>query len=85
MPKFTMPVPLGEELGKYVPEHFLRWRSLESNEVPPTFHRVPMNDDRRHNCRSHCFCKPELNQNGVWIHNAFDGREDYEEGYRKKN
>jgi hypothetical protein len=48
-------------------------------------HLVPENDDREHLREGFkCWCKPEDgNAHNEYVHNAADGRERYEDGYRK--
>lgn len=49
-----------------------------------TYHVVPRKDLATHiTYEERCTCEPELNVDGVVVHNAFDGREEYEQGRRK--
>ena len=47
-----------------------------------TIHVIPLEDLREHDAKETCWCKPrELeDQPDVYIHNALDGRERYEQG-----
>ena len=45
-------------------------------------HVVPVNDLREHDTDFHCWCDPSY-QDGVWVHNSMDGREQFESGERK--
>jgi hypothetical protein len=36
---------------------------------------VPLNDIREHVLNSECWCKPTLNDDGVWVHNLMAGRD----------
>ena len=45
-------------------------------------HCVPVGDLRDH-MDEDCPCKPVKNEDGLWMHNSFDGREAFEEGERK--
>ena len=42
-------------------------------------HIMPLEDLRDHEAHEECWCKP-VNDEGIWIHNAMDRREEYEEG-----
>lgn len=46
-------------------------------------HVVPINDLKEHVLTINCWCNPEEQEEGVLVHNAADGREDYENGKRK--
>lgn len=46
---------------------------------------LPFNDIYEHTCGLECRCGPELNEDEVIVHNAFDQREDYIERGRKLN
>jgi len=43
------------------------------------WHVVPLNDYRDHETSHKCWCKP-YEDDGLWIHNSMDRREEYEEG-----
>lgn len=45
-------------------------------------HAVPLGDYREHEASSNCWCKPRPDEEEprVFIHNAMDGRESYEQG-----
>ena len=55
------------------------------------WHVVPEQDLRAHDISPSCWCNPfhpldedeEEEQEDIWIHQALDQREDYEEGERK--
>lgn len=48
-------------------------------------HVLPLNDLREHVENAHCWCHPRLEGEAqdVVVHNALDGREDFETGKRK--
>jgi hypothetical protein len=58
--------------------------SARRSTMPPLelVHVVPLDDLREHECSSACWCQPiEYDEEpGIWVHNALDGRENYEEG-----
>ena len=41
-------------------------------------HVIPLDDLSNHTFDEQCLCDPELNEDGVIIHNAYDKREQYE-------
>lgn len=45
-------------------------------------HVIPRNDLREHETHRDCWCRPVEQEPGVIVHNALDGREDYEQGCR---
>lgn len=45
-------------------------------------HCVPVDDLREH-MEEDCPCQPVQNEDGLWEHNSFDGREAFEDGDRK--
>jgi hypothetical protein len=45
-------------------------------------HVIPMGDLREHEATAACWCVP-VEDDGVVVHNALDGREAYERGERK--
>lgn len=47
------------------------------------YHIIPTNDLREHSTDSTCWCRPEEHEDGLIVHNAMDGREQYETGIRK--
>jgi hypothetical protein len=44
---------------------------------------VPLHDLREHEVNGSCWCRPQRNEDDVWIHNSMDGREAFETGQRK--
>ena len=48
-------------------------------------HVYPLNDLREHEMSKECWCRPDVDEDGVCVHNALDGREAYEIGERKVN
>jgi hypothetical protein len=44
---------------------------------------VPLNDIREHVPGMHCWCRPEVDETMLTIHNALDRRDDYMEGRRR--
>lgn len=55
-------------------------------EDPPheNLHLIPLNDIFEHDPNNHCWCKPVYDEELCgYIHNAYDGRLDYEDGLRK--
>lgn len=54
--------------------------------VDGCLHILPLDDSAPHTDRAEkCVCRPELNGEGLIVHNAFDKREDYETGRRQVN
>lgn len=50
---------------------------------PETVHVVPIDDLRSHiEVGKYCHCKPSVINENVIVHNAYDGREFYEEDLR---
>lgn len=51
------------------------------------YHVVPMQDTQAHTVSETCPCCPVQDNETptLWVHNSFDGREQYEEGWRKPN
>ena len=47
-----------------------------------TYHVVPLGDFREHEVSTRCWCKPvrDGEEPNVWVHNALDERETYENG-----
>jgi hypothetical protein len=45
------------------------------------YHVIPCEDIRSHEESEKCWCKPN-DEEGVIVHNALDGREDFETGKR---
>lgn len=52
---------------------------------PDIYHVVPINDLRDHSMDSNkpCWCRPEMTEDGIIVHNSMDQRELYETGERK--
>lgn len=50
----------------------------DSNDL----HTIPVGDFREHVAERTCWCRPRQDERepSLWIHNALDGRESYEEG-----
>jgi len=47
------------------------------------WHVIPISDLREHEDTPSCWCKPTLDEEpDVFVHNAMDGREQYETGER---
>ena len=42
------------------------------------YHITPIDDLREHELTVHCWCDPEPDKEGVFIHNAMDGRAEYD-------
>lgn len=51
-------------------------------EVDMLIHTIPLGDFREHQESVTCWCHPRQDEAEprVWIHNALDGRESYEQG-----
>lgn len=49
------------------------------------WHVIPLNDLREHMSLPICWCNPVEDKEtpNLWVHNALDGREDYETKKRK--
>jgi hypothetical protein len=43
-------------------------------------HVIPVEDYREHDSTMQCWCRPDLDEEGLAIHHSMDGRESYEEG-----
>lgn len=81
----TKALPPGVTRVRWVDEpRPLRWDGYKGFK-DGDFHIIPENDDRSHTCNKNCWCEPREQEDRKWIHNSFDRREDYEEGYRKVN
>jgi hypothetical protein len=59
--------------------------SWEAVKYKGCVHVIPIDDLADHDIgdKVTCFCDPQVDEDGLYIHNSFDGREDYEEGKRK--
>lgn len=44
-----------------------------------TQHVIPIGDSKPHVSRWTCRCRPYTVGDGVWVHNAYDGREFFEQ------
>ena len=42
---------------------------------PNSLHVVPLGDFREHDSLPTCWCKPQENEPGLWVHNSMDRRE----------
>ena len=42
------------------------------------YHVYPINDLKEHTLDEFCECNPEWHEEGMWVHNSFDGREHIE-------
>ena len=56
-----------------------------NDQVGWMVHVVPVADLRPHETEFalDCWCEPEVNDHGIIIHHAADGREGYQSGQRK--
>jgi hypothetical protein len=56
------------------------WQVVKSS-MTGDMHVIPKDDKRPHLPMAHCWCNPELIEDDeeIWVHNAFDGRNDYED------
>lgn len=64
----------------------LEWVMLliEDDDRPREIHIVPLNDCGEHDFLHTCLCRPTQDEdNTIWIHNSYDGREAFETGERK--
>ena len=45
------------------------------------FHLIPLDDLKDHepDFKGACWCRPIQNEEGLWVHNSVDRREDYED------
>lgn len=43
-------------------------------------HVIPRGDLRDHDQSPECWCRPDEDEPGLWVHNSLDGRESYEQG-----
>lgn len=46
---------------------------------------IPLYDEQYHNFGLDCWCNPQVSNEGILVHNSFDGREAYEQGIRKRH
>lgn len=57
-----------------------RWRDYHLvTDEDYAAHVVPLGDSRPHMLAETCPCRPQMNDAGVWLHRAWDGREAKEE------
>ena len=42
---------------------------------PLRYHIIPLNDLRPHETEMTCWCRPEINEDNVAVHQSMDGRE----------
>jgi hypothetical protein len=58
---------------------------LHSSNNQGDMHVVPRQDLRSHLLSLECWCKPveDIEEPGLWVHNALDQREKYESGELK--
>lgn len=59
-------------------------RERVAHQEVDQYHVVPSDDIKEHILKGkNCWCRPEMNEDGVFIHNSADGREDFETGKRR--
>lgn len=58
------------------------YQTLDGAGVQLFVEVIPDNDLKPHTCGHTCWCQPELSEDGAWIHNSLDGREEFESGSR---
>jgi nicotinamide mononucleotide adenylyltransferase len=64
----------------------MTWRTVRVDPNPGVLmgqvHVVPEQDLREHDAIPRCWCRPMQNieHPPIWVHNALDGRESYEQG-----
>lgn len=46
-------------------------------------HVLPVGDTGSHIASPDCKCCPQMDENGVWLHWAYDGRDDFDQGKRR--
>lgn len=62
------------------------WQSIRHpNPAVHEHHFLPLMDIGCHAFDEHCPCGPFEDMPGSIIHNAYDGRQDYEQGGRKRH
>lgn len=67
-------------LGQFVPERTVwGWDNIRHPDTR-AMHIMPLSDVAAHAFDEDCRCAPLVDEYGVTIHNAFDGRERYERG-----
>lgn len=54
--------------------------ALDNGEL----HVIPADDTKLHDGSTDCWCSPHDDE-GVWVHNSADGREQYERKHRSVN
>jgi len=50
-----------------------------------TLHIIPIKDIRDHKERGDCWCHPDYDEDGFYVHHSLDGREKYETKELKLN
>lgn len=55
------------------------WMVVARNDIY-SHHIIPVNDQGVHKVDNRCWCNPELDDSNNWVHNAQDGRSEYENG-----
>jgi hypothetical protein len=56
------------------------WVQVRGPRLADGMHLLPINDVEVHYIADDCQCEPVLDEGGFMAHNAFDGRERYEQG-----
>jgi hypothetical protein len=58
---------------------------MSINDEEPRFHVVPVQDAMPHHYAITCPCNPRQDpyEENVWIHNAFDGRDFFEDHFKE--
>ena len=59
------------------------WNTFDDPVVKTDQHVIPMNDDRKHDLHSKCWCLPIEGHSCSWFHNDLDGRTEYQLRWRK--
>lgn len=68
--------------GRFVPDRPVWGWDRIGHPVTHVSHIMPLLDVGAHAFDEDCRCRPIVDEYGVTVHNAFDGREAYEQGRR---
>lgn len=61
----------------------MTWLTVEPGGTDPYWQVIPEDDLKEHELSPDCWCKPEVTEDDLCVHNSADGREDFETGKRK--
>lgn len=63
--------------------HWATWTDAPYMKQVRETHVMPEYDYKPHEMSSKCWCRPDTEDEGFFVHNSMDGREDFEEGRRQ--